>query len=435
MSESDSEYSNSSAEGDAFRDRLEEKDWNWIRRKQKRGHPNTKYCGFLAELLRRDAPTDFVAEVAEKGNFTATNYVAIRELREKSFKLSLLTIASIFTSEETFQLVLEKTKHEVESYEKWNPDNVKRYGPTEVFSDIGLIPLERLRLIMAEFPNRCRNWEYPNRNPSLYVTEDDNSMLKYLAFRENETSIGTEAADKYLFVLKFQVDSMNNEQPVLPPTEPVPFLAPHALLELFLSEPFDGRNSRMTNLKKKFIEESVPVLQFLLANAHSTLEYRFDEINARGESPLHIFLRRVSYRRDKPSERGQMQMICPAMFRLPEEAKLREFCEVLLAAHPAAASIVDGSGCLPIHIAAEWGIPAEDIVMQAFPEGLQRKGGVAHLYPFQLAALSLKDTINNRENEYTIDDSDDTIPEWRRIRAVERTFKLLKADPGALGFH
>jgi hypothetical protein len=434
MEDSDSEYSNSSAEGEAFRDRLEGKDWNWIRRKHQKKYFETRSCHFILRLLKLDAPIDLIRQVRDergRGNHASWLFagdVTIDEVSFEPFSLSPLTVASIFSSEESFQLVFEEIKKEVESYERLNPCNVERYGPTEVFSDIGLIPLDRLRQICASFPSRCRNRKLPNRNPSYFVKEEQDSLADYLQCRKNETDRGADAVQKYLFALRFRLDQETFDERIF--HNQTQFLAPHALFHLYLSQPFDGDDSRKDKRKKKFIEGSLPVFEYLRINAPP--ENSSALLNNRGESLMHIFLRNVSYRR---ADRGR-RLVLNFTFSLPEESSLRGFCRAIVSAHPGAASVADLEASLPIHIAAEEGIPVLDILVEAYPEGLRQKGGKSHLYPFQLASLSLENSMHQRVNEHLLlQDSDDGIERWREARAVEHTFILLRVDPNVLSFH
>ncbi|CAB9530235.1 expressed unknown protein [Seminavis robusta] len=441
MEEEDNEsvFSNSSAEGDAFRERLEGRDWTYIQRKYQTGHYLCKSCGFLASLIRLDAPLDLIQRVCHDNRFgyklLNDDYVRMDGV-EETLNLTALTIASIFSCDETFWFITAQTREHAESYEKLNPDNVRRKGPAQVFSDIGLIPLPRLRQICEAFPTRCRfiaeGWDSDDKR-----TPEVDGLVDYLLTRKNEVvqDDAVNSMEKYICTLNCKLTILTEEEKSRMVTydNQGHLLVLHTLFQLFLSEPFCGDNSRLIKRKQEFIQQSLPTLQFLQDNADRMPQgCAIDGLVANGDSLLHIFLRNVSYRR-LPLEEGRI-WYCSFTFNLPEREALREFTQWLVNFHPESITVRDSSGCLPIHIAAREGIPVEDILLQASPEGLRENK--AGFYPFQLAALSLQGSMHQRENEHLLafGDDDDTVDvgEWRRQRAVERTFRFLLADPTVL---
>ena len=119
MSDSDTEYSSSSTKDDSFRDHMERKHWDWIRKKLRQGNSKTKSgCWFLSSLLRLDAPIDLILPVLATRNIFLNDCligVKMHELNNRFFGLRPLHIASIFSCDETFKLLMEKTKEDIEN--------------------------------------------------------------------------------------------------------------------------------------------------------------------------------------------------------------------------------------------------------------------------------------------------------------------------------
>ena len=255
--------------------------------------------------------------------------------------------------------------------------------------------------------------------PTIY---DSYRLTDYIMCRTHETApTNEEAFQKCVFVLKFKLGQMQEDAPdVNCMYHHTHFLAPHALFLILLSEPLDGFDTLEAAGKRLFFKHGLPLLAFL----HEQSKESFQMRNNKGDTLLHIFLRNVCQRERNNSG---IQRNGPALRSLPAgEETIREFCRFLIQAHPEAAAMKDSSGCLPIHIAAEEGIPVEDILAEAYPEGLRQRGGTSNLYPFQFSASSLDRSMQKRNN------GDDVCFTSRKKRGLERTFNILLADPSVL---
>jgi len=97
-----------------------------------------------------------------------------------------------------------------------------------------------------------------------------------------------------------------------------------------------------------------------------------------------------------------------------------KFVNFLLQEHPESVHILDGQGRLPLHVAAEHGLPCYDIIADAEPRALTTRCLVTHLYPFQLPAFGLA----KMKSRYT-----SLLYRTLQDAAIDMTYTLLRKTP------
>lgn len=134
------------------------------------------------------------------------------------------------------------------------------------------------------------------------------------------------------------------------------------------------------------------LLQIIKDNDPKQFRMRDD----RGLLPLHIAIRHSLRASADPDSSTRSSLYLERSRCTPTSS-----IQFLVDEYPEAVGIPDENGRLPLHVAAEHGMPFVDVLASAGPRAVTTRSLETHFYPFQLVALSLDSTYSPADaNKY-----------------------------------